>query len=329
MMTRPHNAKYHRRLPQLGGGLFIGDGGLETTLIFHDGFELPMFAAFTLLDTERGRAALRGYYDRYAAMAIANGLGFIAESPTWRANPDWATKLGYDHDRLEAVNRAAVEMMRTVRAEHETTQSPFVVSGNIGPRGDGYDPGTLMTPAEAEAYHSWQVGVLTDAGADLVSAFTITNVPEAAGIVRAAKAAGIPCVISFTVETDGRLPTGESLAKAIEAVDRATDEGPSYYMINCAHPSHFTHVLEDGAAWTRRLLGIRANASRMSHAELDNSTELDIGNPQALGNEHAELLRRLPHLTVFGGCCGTDHRHVGCIATACRGHLAASGAHAA
>lgn len=328
-MAKPHDAKYRDRLPQLDGGLFLTDGGLETTLIFHQGLELPMFEAFTLLESERGRAALHTYYDRYAVMAVANGLGFILESPTWRANPDWAAKLGYDRDRLARINRAAVEMMRAVRDEHETARSPFVVSGNMGPRGDGYDPGTLMTAAEAEAYHSWQMRVLAEAGADLVSAFTMTNVPEATGIARAAKAAGIPCVISFTVETDGRLPDGETLAEAIDAVDRATAGAPAYYMINCAHPTHFGDALRMSGSWIERLRGIRANASRLSHAELDNSSELDIGNPQQLGEEHAELLRRLPHLNVLGGCCGTDHRHVGCIATACRAHPAASDAHAA
>jgi len=329
MMAKPEDAKFRSRLPQLESGLFLSDGGLETTLIFHEGFDLPLFSAFTLLESERGRSALRAYYDRYAAIAVANGLGFILESPTWRANPDWAAKLGYDRDRLAGVNRAALEMMRAVRDAHETERSPFVVSGNIGPRGDGYDPGTLMIAAEAEAYHSWQVGVLTEAGADLVSAFTMTNIPEAIGIACATKTAGIPCVISFTVETDGRLPAGETLAEAIETVDCATDEGPVYYMINCAHPAHFHDALRQSGKWSGRLRGIRANASRLSHEELDNSTELDSGNPQELGEEHAELLRRLPHLNVFGGCCGTDHRHVGCIVAACQGHLAASGAHTA
>ena len=326
-MARAHDTRH--RLSQLDGGLFLTDGGIETTLIFQQGFEVPLFAAFTLFDSERGRAALRAYYDRYAALAAAHGMGFILESPTWRANPDWAVKLGYGRDRLADINRAAIAMMRAVRAEHETERSPFVISGCIGPRGDGYDPGAVMRADDAQDYHAWQIGVLKDAGADLVSAFTMTNIGEAVGIVCAAKAADIRCVISFTLETNGRLPTGESLGHAIETVDRATSRGPAYYMINCAHPAHFSDALEDGAAWTKRLRGIRANASRRSHAELDNSTELDIGNPHELGDEHAELLHRFPHINVLGGCCGTDHRHVGCIATACRGAAKASNAHAA
>jgi S-methylmethionine-dependent homocysteine/selenocysteine methylase len=318
-MTKIHRAKYRRRLPQLDGRLFLSDGGLETTLIFHDGFDLPMFASFVLIESERGREALRAYFHRYVAMAARHGTGFILESPTWRANPDWGRKLGYDATRLASANRAAIAMMHDIRGASETAQTPLVISGNIGPRGDGYDPGALMSPWEAEAYHAWQIGIFRDLGADLVSAFTLTNVNEAIGVARAAEAAGMPCVISFTLETDGRLPTGESLATAIETVDREVNRPPAYYMINCAHPDHFSAVLADGPALTGRLRGLRANASRMSHAELDNSTELDAGNPQELGALYAELLHRFPRINVLGGCCGTDHRHVESISHSCRG----------
>jgi S-methylmethionine-dependent homocysteine/selenocysteine methylase len=208
-------------------------------------------------------------------------------------------------------------MLREIRAACETKRTPLVISGAIGPRGDGYAPGVLMRADDAQDYHAWQIGVLKGAGADLVSAFTLTNIGEAVGIACAAKAAGIPCVISFTLETDGRLPTGETLGEAIEAVDRATNREPAYYMINCAHPAHFSDALEDGAAWTKRLRGLRANASRKSHAELDASTELDAGNPEQLGELYAELLCRFPHINVLGGCCGTDHLHVECISASC------------
>jgi homocysteine S-methyltransferase len=311
-------AKYRERLPQLDGGLFLTDGGLETTLVFHEGWDLPCFAAFVLLDSERGRKALRDYFDRYVPMAIAAGEGFILESPTWRANPDWAEKAGYGRDALARLNRAAIDLMHEVRERYETAASPMVVSGAIGPRGDGYDPGALMSPDEAADYHGFQIGLFRDAGADLVSAFTMTNIGEAQGVALAAKAADMPCVISFTVETDGRLPTGDTLAEAIESVDAASGEGPAYYMINCAHPTHFHHVLDAGGAWTKRIRGLRANSSCLSHAELDNAPELDIGNPLELAGQYADLVRRFPHINVLGGCCGTDHRHVDCISTACR-----------
>jgi S-methylmethionine-dependent homocysteine/selenocysteine methylase len=311
-------AKYRERLPQLDGGLFLTDGGLETTLIFHEGFDLPCFAAFVLLDSECGRKALRDYFDRYAPMAIAAGAGFVLEAPTWRANPDWGTKVGYGTEALARNNRAAIALLLELRDRYETAASPMVVSGALGPRGDGYDPGALMSADEAADYHGFQIGLFRDAGADLVSAFTMTNIGEAQGIALAANALDMPCVISFTVETDGRLPTGDTLAEAIRCVDAETGNGPAYYMINCAHPTHFDHVLAAGEPWIKRLRGLRANSSRMSHAELDNAPELDIGDPQELGGQYAELRRRLPHINVLGGCCGTDHRHVDCISTACR-----------
>jgi S-methylmethionine-dependent homocysteine/selenocysteine methylase len=318
-------ATSRHRLPQLAGGPFLTDAGLETTLVFHDGWELPMFEAFTLLESARGRAALRAYFDRYLPLAIRQGMGFVLESPTWRANPDWGAKLGYAREALAKANRAAIELMREVRDAYAGERTPIAISGCIGPRGDGYDPGKMMSAEEAQAYHAWQVGVLRDSGADFVSGFTMNNINEALGVARAAQAAEIPCVISFTVETDGRLPTGDSLAEAIEAVDAATGRAPAYYMINCAHPTHFAHVLDENAAWMQRLRGLRANSSRRSHAELDNATELDAGNPEELGAQYGDLLRRFPHINVLGGCCGTDHRHVERIARACRPAARSSG----
>ena len=308
--------KHRSRLPQLDQP-FLTDGGLETTLVFHEGWDLPMFEAFILVDREDGRATLRAYFDRYLPLAVSAGAGFILESPTWRANPEWGAKAGYDRDALARVNRDSIALMAEVRDAYETAANPIVISGCIGPRGDGYDPGALMTPEEAEAYHVWQTKVLADAGVDLVTAITMTNIPEAIGVARAARAAGVPCAISFTLETDGRLPTGDALSDAIEAVDAATGAAPAYYMINCAHPSHFETTLEEGAAWTQRIKALRANSSRCSHAELDNATELDTGDPDELGGEYADLRRRFPHITVLGGCCGTDHRHVAAISAAC------------
>jgi S-methylmethionine-dependent homocysteine/selenocysteine methylase len=310
--------KYRHRLPQLEDHLFLTDGGLETTLIFHEGWDLPIFQAFTLLESERGNAALRAYFDRYVSLAINQGAGFVLESPTWRANPDWAAKVGRGRQVLANLNGAAIDLMWEIRDLYETERSPIVISGCIGPRGDGYDPGKLMSAGEAQAYHAWQVGVLRDAGADFVSAFTMNNINEALGVAQAARAAEIPCVISFTVETDGRLPTGDSLAEAIQAVDAATAQAPAYYMVNCAHPTHFEHVLDDGEAWMKRLRGLRANSSRRSHAELDNATELDAGNPEELGSQYRDMLRRFPHINVLGGCCGTDHRHLERIGLVCR-----------
>jgi S-methylmethionine-dependent homocysteine/selenocysteine methylase len=310
-------AKYRESLPQRDGALFLTDGGIETTLIFQDGFDLPYFAAFHLLRDAKGREALVRYYERYIAIAKADRMGFVLESPTWRASADWGSKLGYAEADVVAVNRDSLKLMHELRTRHETAASPMVVSGCIGPRGDGYDPGQAMTPQAAEDYHRLQIGAFADAHADMVSAITMTNASEAIGITRAAMKAGMPVAISFTVETDGRLPTGQSLVDAICEVDIVTNKGPAYYMINCAHPTHFQAVLAN-EPWTRRIGGLRANASKRSHQELNDSPDLDAGNPVELGAEYRELVRRHPQINVLGGCCGTDHRHIECIALACR-----------
>ena len=309
-------AKYRSFLPQLGAGIFLTDGGMETTLIFHDRIDLPHFASFDLLKNETGLAHTLAYYERYIAIAKRSGLGFILETPTWRANPDWGAKLGYSPAALMRVNRDAVALLAMLRTAHESDRTPIVISGNIGPRGDGYAVERAMSPREAQDYHAPQIATFADSEADLVSAFTMNYVDEAVGIAAAAKAAGMPCVISFTVETDGNLPTGQSLKDAVTEVDRTTGNAPAYYMINCAHPAHFDDTLGDGD-WLLRLRGLRANASLRSHAELDAAPDLDSGDPLDLGMRYRKLRVRMPQMTVLGGCCGTDHRHVEQICLAC------------
>jgi len=310
-------SNYRKALPQLGGGFFLTDGGIETTLIFHEGLELPDFAAFYLLRDPIGVATLEKYFRTYAAIAKQFGIGLILESATWRANPDWGQKLGYTPEALADANRQAIQLLERIRNESETSQTPIVISGCMGPRGDGYIPANAMTVEEAQHYHQPQIEMFRDAGADLVTAMTMNYVEEAIGIARAAQAAGMPVVISFTVETDGKLPTGQTLRDAIAQVDQATDHYPAYYMINCAHPTHFASVLMTGEPWIERIRGLRANASRMSHAELNESETLDDGNPHELGSQYRELLEKVPHLNVLGGCCGTDHRHIEAICKAC------------
>lgn len=310
-------SRYRCHLPQLHDDFFMTDGGLETTLIFHEGLDLPYFAAFDLLKDEAGSAILRRYYERYAGIARDHSIGIVLEAPTWRANPDWGSKLGYAPATLAEANRKAIGLLLEVRDAIETAQSKVVVSGNLGPRGDGYRADARMSARQAQDYHSTQIETFAQTDADMVAAFTMTYVEEAIGIARAARQAAMPVAISFTLETDGRLPSGTPLAEAIQHTDAATDGYPAYYMINCAHPSHFEEVVQGNGAWRERIRGLRANASRRSHAELDESTDLDDGNPRELGGEYRALRTWLPRVTVFGGCCGTDHRHVAAICQAC------------
>jgi S-methylmethionine-dependent homocysteine/selenocysteine methylase len=308
-------AQFRRSLPQLGGDFFLTDGGIETTLIFLEGLELPHFAAFDLLKSASGEAALRKYFRTYAELAQRFGTGLVLESATWRASADWGAKLGYGAKDMAQANRRAIRLLEDIR--DQSRAKPALISGCVGPRGDGYNPSSTMSAEEAELYHRAQITTFEDSAADMVTAITMNYVEEAIGVARAAEGRGMPVAISFTVETDGRLPTGQTLQSAIEQVDSATSGYAAYYMINCAHPTHFEAVLAEGQRWTERIRGLRANASRKSHAELNESPELDIGDPVELGAQHARLKKRLPQLNVMGGCCGTDHRHVEQIATAC------------
>lgn len=311
-------AKYRDALPQLRGCFFLTDGGIETTLIFLEAQELPHFAAFHLLKTRDGEDALRKYFRTYSVLAKKFNVGLILETATWRANPDWAQKLGYSADDLEKALTKSVCLLEEIRSKYESDHTPIVMSGCLGPRGDGYMPAHVMSVSEAEDYHLPQIGAFAETAADMVTAITMNYTEEAIGIARAAQRANMPVVISFTVETDGSLPTGQAFGDAIRQVDEATSGYPAYFMINCAHPTHFNGVLLGDEPWLKRIRGLRANASRMSHAELNEASELDIGNPAELGELYAALKsRQLPHLNVMGGCCGTDDRHVEQIALAC------------
>jgi len=296
---------------------YVTDGGLETDLIFHFDADLPEFAAFPLVEDEDGRALLTRYYDGYAAIAARAGVGLLLEAPTWRANPDWAAKVGYDLAALDRVNRASVELMQGLREkyERELGLTEVKVGGLTGPRGDGYVAGEDADPDEAAEYHAHQARAQTAAGADLMTALTFTGAGEAIGFVRAVRDAGVPVAVGFTVETDGRLPDGTTLRDAIAHVDAAA--APDYYVVNCAHPTHVAPGLasEDGSygLWLSRIEGLRPNASRMSHAELDEAPELDEGDPADLAARSDDLRAHLPNLRVVGGCCGTDSRHVAAL----------------
>jgi homocysteine S-methyltransferase len=300
----------------MAGQPFLTDSGLETTLVFHENIPLPLFASIVLVDKADGVGVLQRYFRSHVEMAHSHGMGIVLESPTWRASGDWGRRLGYTPAGLVKANSAAIKLMEDVRMMFAKDSPPIVISGNMGPRGDGYRHDKRMTVEEAMRYHQTQADCLAYTNADMLAAFTMNYVEEAIGIVRAAMRAHMPIAISFTLETNGKLPTGMSLGDAIQQTDMMTDGYPVYYMINCAHPTHFMKMLSEPAPWHTRLRGVRANASKRSHAELDDSPDLDIGNPMELGEDYRALCMQMPKLNVFGGCCGTDLRHVAAIAAA-------------
>lgn len=311
-------SRYRENLPQLSGRPFLTDAGIETDLIFNHGIEIREFATHTLLADQAGRQAILNYFRGFLGLARLYGTGFILDTQTWKAHPHWAKDLGATDRELEKANRESVELVASLREEFSQNAGPIVLNAIVGPRGDGYAPETRVAGDEAHRYHSKQLSWLAETEVDMVTATTFNQSSEAIGFVRAAAEVGLPAVISFTVEIDGNLPTGQPLGEAISTVDDETDGAAAYFMVNCAHPDHFFPVL-NGAEWTRRLRGMRCNASRLSHAELDACTTLDAGNPVELGEKYRQIAERMPWLNVFGGCCGSDLRHVKEIARAVLG----------
>jgi S-methylmethionine-dependent homocysteine/selenocysteine methylase len=311
-------SNYRQDLPQLSGELFLTDAGLETDLIFNHGINIREFAAHTLLPDEKGREALANYLRGYLSLAREYDAGLVLDSQTWKAHMHWADDLGATEEELHESNRDSIELIAGLKKEFSDNSKPIVLNGVIGPRGDAYAPEAEVAANESEAYHAKQIRWLADTEVDMVTALTFTQSGEAIGVVRAARAHELPVVISFTVETDGKLPTGEPLDEAISSVDDATDAYASYFMVNCAHPDHFLNVLGD-QDWARRIRGLRCNASRLSHAELDECDVLDDGDPQELAEQYKSITKTMPWLNVFGACCGADLRHVSQIAAAVTG----------
>jgi homocysteine S-methyltransferase len=308
-------SRYRNNLPQLSGELYLTDAGVETDLIFNHGIEIREFASHTLLPDVVGREALANYFRGFLALANEYDAGCILDSQTWKAHMHWANDLGEDEEFLQKANEESIRFIKGLRDEFSDNEKPVVLNAAIGPQGDAYAPEAEVAAEQAEDYHSKQLGWLAATDVDMVTAMTFTQSDEAIGVVRAANKVGLPSVVSFTVETDGKLPTGQPLGEAIQAVDEATDNAAAYFMVNCAHPDHFFHVLIN-SEWAHRIHGIRCNASRLSHAELDESEVLDHGDPVELAEQYRSLAGRMPWLNVFGGCCGSDLRHVTQIAAA-------------
>jgi homocysteine S-methyltransferase len=305
---------------------FMTFAGIETYLMFLQRFPLREFCAFEVLDHDDAWEQTSREFLRPIADACArNGHGLIADSFVWRASPAYVAQLGYREADVSRFNREGVRRVRKLISEWRAeagvsdTATPVIVSADVGPRGDAYQGGEISID-EAVAYHTPQMQALADSEVDLVVALTMTSVNETVGLARVAKEHGVPIGVSATVETDGSLPTGWSLAEFVMRVDDATDGYPVFHMVNCAHPQHLAPTLaaarESGAPWVDRIKGFRANASTRSHDELDNSPELDRGDVADLAKQMAGMHADFS-LKIVGGCCGTDAEHIQAIAKAC------------
>ena len=297
-------------LPQQSGKLMTTAGGFETWMQYVDGFKLRHFCAFELLNDARGLGCLRDYHRKVVEAATANGFGVINEGLHYRSSRDWGELIGFSREALLEINVRGIEFYRDFAREYAGPDTPMLVGGVVGPRGDAYNIGRLPDAAEAEDYHSEQIRIFREAGADHVTAMTFSSVDEAIGVARAAKSVGIPVVISFLLARGGRLKGGETLEEAITRVDSATDDAPAYYMINCTHPTEFEPALTTGK-WISRLGGFMPNAVAMETLDLCKLGHLEDGDPVELGAQMGALAQRFPHINVWGGCCGTDGRHIG------------------
>ena len=292
------------------GRLMTTAGGFETWMQYVDGFELRHFCGFELLNDPRGVTCLRDYHRKVVEAAVASGFGVINEGLHYRASRDWGELIGFSKDALEEINLRGIEFYRDFAREYASPETPMLVGGVIGPRGDAYNVGRTPDAAEAEDYHSEQILTFRKAGADHVTAMTFSSFDEAIGLARAAKAADMPVVVSFIASNGGRLHGGETLEQAITRVDAETGNAPQYYMTNCTHPTEFEPALTPGD-WIQRLGGFMPNAVAMETLDLCKLGHLEDGDPEELGAQMAGLAKRFPHINVWGGCCGTDGRHIG------------------
>ncbi len=293
-----------KKLPHETDRKFLVYAGTGTDLIFNHGVELPGFASFPLLENPETRAILAQQMRDLVELSADMGLGCILDAPTWMANADRAAPLGYDAERLRAVNKDGVALMEEVR--QGSGRDDVLVSACIGPRYDPYADIPPISVGQARAYHNAQLSALKETSVDLVTGYTFNRTGEAAGCILASQDIGLPIIMSLVVETDGCLADGTPLIDAIDQIEAQTDGSALFYMVNCAHPTHFADVIKAHP----RLKGVVANASSCSHAELDEAEELDDGDPVQLGQEIAAAMRDNPSIQVFGGCCGTDMRHL-------------------
>ena len=304
-------------MPHETDRVFLTDGGTETWLMHKRGLELPHFCAFHLLNDRTASAAIRAYYRAFADIAVEHGTGFIFDSLTYRASRDWGNRLGYSAEALEDVNHRSLALYRDIAAEAGMLAQNVVISGCIGPQADAYRRDDAPSADAAEAYHRVQIETFKAADADLVTALSLSSSQEAIGIVRACDSVGLPSAVSFMLEKDHRLQSGETLRQAIETVDAATGGSAAYFLVNCAHPLDIAPALAQ-EAWVTRVRGLRANASDHDHSVLSQLDHLEEGDPDELAEQYAGLKSSFPHLNVFGGCCGTDFAHVRKISDALR-----------
>lgn len=295
------------------GRFYLSEGGTETEFMYKHGFELPHFAIFPLLDNPDAVSKLREMFRSYLDVAAKHEVCALMGGLDYRASPDWGELLGYSPAGLADANMQSIEFLREIAGEYSSQIPETLIQGLIGPRGDAYERNETITENEAEDYHAVQLETLKEADVDLALAITFNNIPESVGVARAAAKIGIPLGISLSLDSSSKLNSGQSLSEAITMIDKATDQSPEFYSINCSHPLEFEPAIEPGD-WVNRIRGVRPNASKMDKMALCQLGHLEEGDPVELGVLCGDLARRYPHMDIWGGCCGTWDKHLNEIA---------------
>jgi S-methylmethionine-dependent homocysteine/selenocysteine methylase len=265
---------------------FLAGATLESVLVKDYNIDLTHNAAFELLYTHEGRMLMKQYHELYLQLAERYQLTYILETPTWRANRDWIYRLGYDYKDAAAVNQLAVQFIRETQLGKNCD---VIISGSVGPRHDDFDSTYAMTSDESELYHSEQIRAFALQDVDIITARAFNDSNEAIGVVKACSALGIPVVISFKINHDGNLASGESLGKAISRVDQETRLYPTYYTLYCDNLETVERLIRRerlihrSGYWNARLHGIQITA-KTSASDLTTVKE------------------HFPNLKIVGGC---------------------------
>jgi S-methylmethionine-dependent homocysteine/selenocysteine methylase len=297
--------------------LILTDGGIETRIMFETGITLPPYVQVTgLVKDPAGGPVLCRIYESYIAAARSFGLPVVIGTPTFRASMNFVLQAGLDGTgAVRRLNADAAAMHREIRAQSD--HRPIYIAGVIGPSGDAYRPEESLSAEEAREYHSLQAGTLAQSGVDFLYAPTFPAVEEALGAAMAMGATGLPHVVSFVLERNGRVLDGTPLHAAIERIDAAASPAPLFYSISCVHPSIAATALRDEAVFSnlvaRRLNEFKANSSPLSPEELVQLDHPEGDDPDLFAAEMWKIHEDFG-LRVLGGCCGTDDRHIRALA---------------
>jgi S-methylmethionine-dependent homocysteine/selenocysteine methylase len=268
-----------------------------------------------LIYDDRGRSALERIYRGYIEIGIKYNLPFLVSAPTWRANPERIKASKFHHRK--SLNADCVRFIQSLRKTYKDGSKGIYIGGLMACHGDAYRPEETLSVMDAANFHKSQAAMLAESEVDFILAATLPAVSEARGMAAALSDFKIPYILSFVIRPDGTILDGTPLHQAFDQIDAAIQHPPFFYLINCVHPSVFSHALKSEVVLSnsvlKRLWGLQANTSAKSPEELDGLSELDGSEPRSFARELLALYHTFG-IKIIGGCCGTDHHHIEAIA---------------